>query len=175
MLSTILEQPHQTFQLGKHKEKVVHPKLTNITRFSNAAKNILHKTNSQSSSTSNYTILNDKACTGSDVDVLIWVYSKPNNFLRRSAVRQQWGKVELYKPIKVAVIFLLAAVIDKTVQTQIMEEQAAQGDLIQDGSFIDSYRNLSYKVCYIFLFKKAAVHCNKSLKNEPSHKALCAK
>jgi len=76
----------------------------------------------------------------------MWVFSASENFLRRQAIRQTWGAVELYEPMRVVVIFSLAVTLNPDIQSKILTEQTQYGDIVQDGTFVDAYKNLTFKV-----------------------------
>ena len=107
------------------------------------------KGNQQASSQLNFTILNSDRCIKYQPRMLVWVYSAPGNFLRRKAIRETWANSTLYRPMNVTIVFSLALTNDTDIQQQILQEYTIYGDLVQDGSFIDAYRNLSYKVNYM--------------------------
>ena len=94
----------------------------------------------------NYLIANSEICIKQKPQLLIWIYSAPGNFARRKAVRETWGNSTLYLPKNIAIVFSLAVTSNRDIQLNIAAEQKVFGDLIQDGSFIDAYRNLTYKV-----------------------------
>ena len=77
--------------------------------------------------------------------LLVMVLSATNNFQRRNYVRETWGNSSYYlKHGAVKVIFLLGLTKDSRAQQHIVDEFKHSRDILQ-GSFIDSYRNLSYK------------------------------
>lgn len=78
--------------------------------------------------------------------VLLQVYSGVRNSRARLAIRRTWGQSEEYYPAKVRVIFSLALPANPVDQGKIEKEQQTYGDLVQDGMFVDAYRNLTYKV-----------------------------
>ena len=94
----------------------------------------------------NYVIANSEICIKRKPQLLIWIYSAPGNFARRKAVRETWGNSTLYLPKNLAFVFSLAVTTKSDIQLNIVAEQRVFGDLIQDGSFVDAYRNLTYKV-----------------------------
>ena len=93
-----------------------------------------------------YILPNSDACAKTQPQVLLWIYSAVSNEGRRSAIRETWGQASLFLPIRVTLIFSLAVTNDQSLQKKIVAEQTKYGDLVQDGSFIDAYRNLTYKV-----------------------------
>ena len=94
----------------------------------------------------NFIIPNSDRCVKYQPQVLVWVYSAPGNFLRRKADRETWANSTLYLPMNVTFVFSLAVTHDMDIQQQILQEYTIYGDLVQDGSFDDAYKNLSYKV-----------------------------
>lgn len=74
------------------------------------------------------------------------MYSAIKNTKERLTIRSTWGQSQEYYPVKVRVVFSLALPSDATDQDKIYKEQETFGDLVQDGMFIDNYRNLTYKV-----------------------------
>lgn len=64
------------------------------------------------------------------------VSSAPQNFYNREKIRTTWGNSQ-------QVVFLLG-LANSTLQPLIEQEAREYGDIVQ-GSFIDSYRNLTYK------------------------------
>ncbi|XP_067933375.1 beta-1,3-galactosyltransferase 9-like [Watersipora subatra] len=78
-------------------------------------------------------------------ELLVWIYSSPSNTKRRSMVRETWANPKPYLPISTKVVFSLATAQNVNVQKAIDNEQLQYQDIIQDGSFIDNYKNLTYK------------------------------
>ena len=109
----------------------------------------MNSSNEQTNSPLNFIIPNSDRCIKYQPQVLVWVYSAPGNFLRRKADRETWANSTLYLPMNVTFVFSLAVTHDMDIQQQILQEYTIYGDLVQDGSFIDAYRNLSYKVNYM--------------------------
>ncbi|CAH1798740.1 unnamed protein product [Owenia fusiformis] len=91
-----------------------------------------------------FTINENQTCKN-DVFLLVYVYTAPGNFVRRTAIRSTWGNTTSYnKPDKnVKVIFLLGKTTE-TLQSKIRAESLQFKDIIQE-NFVDSYRNLTYK------------------------------
>ena len=104
------------------------------------------KGNQQASSQLNFTILNSDRCIKYQPQVLVWVYSAPGNFRKRKADRETWANSTLYLPMNVTFVFSLAVTHDKDMQQQILQEYTIYGDLVQDESFVDSYKTLARKV-----------------------------
>mgnify|MGYP001801266032 CR=1 FL=1 len=62
-------------------------------------------------------------------------------------VRQTWGNTTLYAPMRLVIVFSVAMGRQGTNMERSLErEQQLYGDIVQDGSFIDAYNNLSMKV-----------------------------
>ncbi|XP_014277670.1 beta-1,3-galactosyltransferase 1 isoform X2 [Halyomorpha halys] len=79
-------------------------------------------------------------CKGS-FDLIIVVFSAPENFAQRNAIRETWGS---YNTSNFRVAFLLGCSKNSTSQLLVEEENAEFQDLIQE-DFIDSYNNLTVK------------------------------
>ena len=75
------------------------------------------------------------ACRGQVVSIL--VLTRPNNFQLRQTIRRTWAK-------GYPVHFLLGSIQDRSIQSQIDVEANKHHDLLQ-GTFVDTYRNLTYK------------------------------
>lgn len=79
-------------------------------------------------------------CKGS-FDLIIIVFSAPENFAQRYAIRETWGS---YNITSVRVAFLLGCSKNSSSQLLVEEENAEFQDVIQE-DFIDSYNNLTVK------------------------------
>ncbi|XP_064213076.1 beta-1,3-galactosyltransferase 5 isoform X2 [Tribolium castaneum] len=91
-------------------------------------------------------------CNDSNPLLLVLVHSAPRNFETRMAVRTTWGRNSL----QVKVLFMLGLVKSHRLKVQIEKENEEFGDLVQ-GSFLDTYRNMTYK--HVMVFKYAIYHC----------------
>lgn len=83
--------------------------------------------------------MNDPAvlCNESNTPlVLAIVHSSPTHFSNRRAIRKTWGR-------EMHVVFLIGET-DNVTQQYLNDENSKHHDLIQ-GSFLDTYRNLTYK------------------------------
>ncbi|XP_054718029.1 beta-1,3-galactosyltransferase 5-like [Uloborus diversus] len=90
-------------------------------------------------------LINNKRCDGEkDVFLMVFVHSAPTNFRKRQVIRETWGSESnlIHDPMRV--VFLLGTVADSEVQHRIQEENEIYHDIVQ-GTFEDSYRNLTYK------------------------------
>nr|CAG4640903.1 EOG090X07AW [Eulimnadia texana] len=81
---------------------------------------------------------------------VILVHSAARNNHRRDAIRKTWGKNQ-------PVLFVLGRSANEQLNAAIDLENRSHGDLIQ-GSFIDSYKNLTYK--HIMALKWAQNYCS---------------
>lgn len=99
-----------------------------------------------------FEILN-KVCSNSSVLLLILVHSSPKNFAKRKTIRDTWGQ----NKERVRVAFMLGSVTDKNLQELLLEENKIHADIIQ-GSFLDAYRNMTYK--HVMSLKYAVYHCS---------------
>lgn len=100
----------------------------------------------------------------------ILVHTARSHFSQRLIIRQSWGSLLFYKKWSIRLIFLIGEA-DRglqplneeekfTEQERLLDnEQAMFGDLVQ-GNFIDSYRNLTYKI--MMGFKWVLTYCNNS-------------
>lgn len=68
--------------------------------------------------------------------VLAVVHSKPSHFSHRKAIRETWGR-------DIDVVFMVGNT-DNSTQQKLHDENTKYNDIVQ-GSFVDSYRNLTYK------------------------------
>ena len=101
--------------------------------------------------------INHPTCRRSDSNVvpkvLIFVYSNPENYEKRTIIRDTWG---YHDPMSV-IYFLLGSVPNnETLQSGIIIENSHYNDIIQ-GNFIESERNLTYK--RIMALKFLTYHC----------------
>lgn len=79
-----------------------------------------------------FRFLTDNDCNGSSPFVLALVHSAPRNTYSRDVIRRTWGR-------SVRVLFLIGET-----DVPLEAEERRHNDLIR-GSFVDSYRNLTYK------------------------------
>ncbi|XP_067943217.1 UDP-GalNAc:beta-1,3-N-acetylgalactosaminyltransferase 1-like [Watersipora subatra] len=80
--------------------------------------------------------------------MLLYVYSAPGNFKERKRVRRTWASVkDIGMGKELRVIFFIGKTYGKT-NTQLpklIEESKKHKDIVQDLSYVDSYRNLTIK------------------------------
>lgn len=95
-----------------------------------------------------YIMNNNSICSSSAVgnlsSIVIIVHTARNHFVERYAIRQTWGSLKLYKGWIFHLVFLLGNDNASNADNRLNEESKLNGDMIM-GSFVDSYRNLTYK------------------------------
>ncbi|XP_053952497.1 uncharacterized protein LOC128859587 [Anastrepha ludens] len=95
-----------------------------------------------------------------DIQALILVHSAPANEGKRRLIRETWGNTDLLPRINgvmpFRIIFLLGTVHTEAQQLDIERENFENGDMVQ-GSFVDSYRNMTYK--HVMAFKWFLYNC----------------
>lgn len=91
-------------------------------------------------------------CLGSNPLLLVLVHSAPKNYKKRKTIRETWGQ----EREGMKLLFLLGSVNDSAMQEDLLTENNQYGDFVQ-GSFDDSYRNMTYK--HVMAFKYAVYHC----------------
>ncbi|CAG9864339.1 unnamed protein product [Phyllotreta striolata] len=98
-----------------------------------------------------FTSLNSEPCNSS-VLLLVLVHSSPGNGAKRRAIRETWGR----RDADVRLVFAVGGVEEAASRRSLDAEQRLHGDLVQ-GSFLDSYRNLTYK--HVMGLKYFVYHC----------------
>jgi hypothetical protein len=78
---------------------------------------------------------------GKDLDMLVYVFNRVNDFHQRKAIRQTYANRTLCPTANF--VFVLGKSVKPAVNLQIVKENAEHGDIIQ-GDFIDVYRNLTF-------------------------------
>lgn len=94
---------------------------------------------------------------GNHIEALILIHSAPKNNEKRQIIRETWASITHHKvesPLRV--LFLLGAVTSKELQQDLQKENNLYRDIVQ-GSFIDDYRNMTYK--HIMAFKWFLYNC----------------
>ncbi|CAG9824305.1 unnamed protein product [Phaedon cochleariae] len=101
----------------------------------------------------NFTLVNF-GCneTNNALLLLVLVHSSPKNVAKRRTIRETWGK----KDDNVKLLFLVGSVNSTEIQNILEDENSLHNDIIQ-GSFLDTYRNITYK--HVMAFKYAIYHC----------------
>jgi len=107
-----------------------------------------------------FVLNNETMCgtdSGSDVFLLIYVHSAPENAARRNLIRATWGNRKFYAHKNIRLIFVLGTVPSAPALTRrLMYESANYNDIVQS-SFVDDYRNLTYKA--ISALKWVSLYC----------------
>ncbi|EEC09539.1 beta-1,3-galactosyltransferase 5-like [Ixodes scapularis] len=103
--------------------------------------------NRESPGTEDYILLPANLCKRGNslihLDYLVLIYSAPNHFDQRKAVRETWV-FDMKRHPNIRTAFLLARTEDDKVQRSIETESYLHADIIQ-GTFFDHYRNLTLK------------------------------
>lgn len=94
-----------------------------------------------------------------DVSALFLVHSAPQNFERRTRIRQTWGlKIWFNSGTPFRLIFLLGSVKQQQVlQLKLQQENAMFYDMLQ-GNFIDDYKNMTYK--HVMAYRWLIQYCS---------------
>lgn len=87
--------------------------------------------------------------------LLIVVFSAPNNFRSRMAIRETWGSIAHQNDV--VLVFLLGFSPNESISHQILHESTLYRDIIQ-GDFMDTYLNLSLKS--ISMLNWVNTYCN---------------
>lgn len=103
--------------------------------------------NFSTTSHQNYTINNPDFCTRiwPDLETLVVVHSNPLQFDFRDWIRRTWGDPRIYPLTKLRPLFFVGRVADPAVERSLREESSQFGDIIQT-DFLDTYKNLTFKV-----------------------------
>uniref|UniRef100_A0A182RQX3 Hexosyltransferase n=1 Tax=Anopheles funestus TaxID=62324 RepID=A0A182RQX3_ANOFN len=90
--------------------------------------------------------------TASPPLVLVLIHSAPANLAKRNTIRATWGEPD----DRARLIFLMGAVNSSASQRAIERESRLHEDIVQ-GSFVDAYRNMTYK--HVMALKWFVYHC----------------
>lgn len=125
------------------------PVRNGVTKFISKMK----RTNEKLIDLDNFTyIINSPVCeNGEELPVIIVISSAPDNFQKRQAIRNTWGKPTDY----LKHVFLLGKTREN-LHERILGEHKQYGDIVQ-GNFIDAYKNLTYK--HVMGLKWASQYC----------------
>ncbi|KAI8783285.1 beta-1,3-galactosyltransferase 5 [Biomphalaria glabrata] len=93
----------------------------------------------------------------SSYDAILAVHSAPNNVAKRNMFRWLYTDYQKTSPYKIKVLFFIGLVKSPSLQSQLTNESLTFGDLVQ-GSFLDAYKNLTYKA--MFSYKWIDKHCS---------------
>ncbi len=109
--------------------------------------------------------INNKSLCKSDANgtdghpnVVIFVYTAPHNWQQRQVIRETWGNASVLEQVQGLLLFPLGLSRNTLVNNYVLWESAEYGDILQ-GSFIDSYQNLTYKA--IMTIKWLRLYCRK--------------
>ncbi|XP_071538557.1 beta-1,3-galactosyltransferase 1-like [Panulirus ornatus] len=80
-----------------------------------------------------------------DVQIISYVHSAVMKVENRQLIRDTWGNLRYYPQVRMRVIFVFGSAATEEEQRMLSEESKAHHDIIQL-DFVDSYKNLSYKV-----------------------------
>ncbi len=106
----------------------------------------------------NYVIKSTTTCSDNTF-LVIYVHSAPLHFKQRSIIRQTWGDHNYFTDENILVVFILGLVNNASVQRAIEFESSQYGDIVQE-SFVDSYKNLTFKS--IAALKWISTYCQKA-------------
>ncbi|XP_071153279.1 beta-1,3-galactosyltransferase 5-like [Mytilus edulis] len=90
---------------------------------------------------------NDLKCIGKNVFLLVFVHVASHKILRRHLIRSTYGSISEFEDHHIEYIFVLGQTSNITVQREINDESRKYKDIVQ-GNFVDSYRNLTYKLVF---------------------------
>jgi hypothetical protein len=93
----------------------------------------------------------------SEVNILILIFTVPSNFLERKVIRETWLTPSYNNNGQVRHAFLIGTTNDEILTSQVKQENADFGDMIQF-NFCESYRNLTLKT--LISFKWATAFCS---------------
>ncbi|XP_044757891.1 beta-1,3-galactosyltransferase 5-like [Coccinella septempunctata] len=91
-------------------------------------------------------------CGLSNPFILVIIYTAPENFAKRKVIRQTWAS----KRSDVLTLFALGETSDLKINSRLQDENRIHKDFLQ-GSFQDSYKNLTYK--HVMMLKYLIYHC----------------
>ncbi|XP_012159815.1 beta-1,3-galactosyltransferase 1 [Ceratitis capitata] len=107
-------------------------------------------------------IMNQPSCTA-NIHALVLIHTAPGNQDRRKLIRQTWAnfvELPLHKnSIPFRVIFLLGLPETEANQSELERENFEYDDMVQ-GSFVDTYNNLTYK--HVMAMKWFLTYCSDS-------------
>lgn len=72
------------------------------------------------------------------------VQTATQHFLRRSIIRKTWGNKHFFQTNTFEIVFMLGKPANENMQILLEQEQYVHNDLVQ-GTFLDTYRNLTHK------------------------------
>jgi hypothetical protein len=100
--------------------------------------------------------IHQKSCAalGIKPGALIFVYSEPDMFNKRQAIRNTWGNKDVLKKYgSVRILFAIGSTPDNETHASVLLENQNYRDIVQ-GSFLDAYGNKTYKSFMMFRWYK---------------------
>ena len=103
------------------------------------------------------TVLNpiDLCLKTTNRSIFVYAVVQVNDFSKRNVIRKTWANRENFPTVKVA--FIVGLSLNSKINELVQQEQQNFNDIIQ-GNFLDSYRNLSYKI--LTVWKWSINHCS---------------
>lgn len=92
--------------------------------------------------------LNKTSTSCHNARALIVVHSKVTNFMKRSEIRKTWANRALMSRFGFKVVFFLGKPFGEDIQSMVDEEISEFEDIVQ-GSFYDSYLNITHKAVLV--------------------------
>ncbi|CAG2204588.1 unnamed protein product [Mytilus edulis] len=86
-------------------------------------------------------------CKGKNLFLLVFVHMAPGNFAGRILIRSTFGSILKFHNKRIEYVFVLGKTENATLQKDLENESKIYMDIIQ-GNYIDSYRNLTYKLVF---------------------------
>ncbi|CAK9294338.1 unnamed protein product [Gordionus sp. m RMFG-2023] len=80
-----------------------------------------------------------------DIFIITMIHTSANHFDLRESIRETYGSVKEYFNYKIRLVFVVGTTQDKSIQNHITNESKVHGDIVQ-ASFVDAYRNMTYKL-----------------------------
>ncbi|XP_067943540.1 beta-1,3-galactosyltransferase 1-like isoform X2 [Watersipora subatra] len=90
-----------------------------------------------------YSLNNPNLCDNQP-SILIWIHTAPAHHRLRTLVRESWANPAHIRDREVSLVFFLGMPQNSSIQHMLEYESDTYQDIVQE-SFIDSYRNLTYK------------------------------
>ncbi|CAK9294346.1 unnamed protein product [Gordionus sp. m RMFG-2023] len=80
-----------------------------------------------------------------DIFIITMIHTALNHFDLRESIRETYGSVKEYFNYNIRLVFILGTTKDQSIIARITNESKIYGDIVQ-ASFVDAYRNLTYKI-----------------------------
>lgn len=105
-------------------------------------------------------------CAKSDIFIVIYVHSAPDNIKRRMALRDTWANRDHLEPLKARTVFVMGIVNNERTMDAVSLESERYGDILQ-GNFLDEYKNLTLKALITLTWlSENCLHANYILKTD---------